>query len=330
MKAVIVGYGSIGKRHLNNLLRIRDLEIVICSKHKDSFALKLGCKIFNSLESCLEEKPDIGFVTNPTSLHVETAIKLANSGCHLFIEKPLSDSMRKVRTLLDIVRRKKLITLMGCNLRFHPCIKKIKEIIETNEIGRVISVKVENGSYLPDWHPYENYRQSYASRRDFGGGVVLTMIHEIDYLYWLFGDIKEVCSITGKFSDLDIKTEDLSAILMRLKNNIIAEVHLDYFQRPNFRSCKVIGTKGTIYWDSESNTVEVYSIRKKRWIQKLKLENYDFNNTYIDEMNHFLKCINNRQKSINDIYQGEETLKIALAIKKASKYKRTVPLNEKF
>lgn len=91
---------------------------------------------------------------------------------------------------------------MGCNLRFHDCIKKMKSLLEKETIGKIISVKVECGAYLPDWHPYEDYSKGYAARDDLGGGVVLTCIHELDYLYWFFGEIKEVFSITGKFSNL--------------------------------------------------------------------------------------------------------------------------------
>lgn len=327
MKALVVGYGSIGKRHLKNLMSLPNVEITVCTKHKDAFLQKTGCKISDSLDTCLKEKPDIGLITNVTSLHLETAIKLANAGCHLLIEKPLSDSMRRVRTLLDIVKKKRLVTLMGCNLRFHPCIRKLKEIISSDEIGRIISVKVENGSYLPDWHPYEDYRCSYAARKDLGGGVVLTMVHEIDYLYWFFGDAKDVFSITGKYSNLELSVDDLSVILLRFKNDIIAEIHLDYFQRPNFRSCKIIGTKGTVYWDSDTDMVKMYDIKKKKWIKKLKLHNYDNNCTYIDELSHFLQCINKKEKTINCVHQGAITLEMALAIKRASKTKRMITLN---
>ncbi|MGI0010417.1 MAG: Gfo/Idh/MocA family protein [Nitrosopumilaceae archaeon] len=327
MKALVIGYGSIGKRHIDNLSSFPKMEIFVCTKQKyDDFLRKKRCKVFSSVKEALKERPDIALITNVTSHHVKTAIKLANSGISLFIEKPLSNSLRGVQTLLDVIKRRRLVTLIGCNLRFHPCIKKIKELISKNEIGRVISVRVENGSYLPGWHPYEDYRNSYAATKDFGGGVVLTCIHELDYLYWFFGDVKEVFSITGKFSNLDLSVDDLSSILLRFANNVIAEVHLDYFQNPNFRSCKIIGTKGTIYWDSEINAVKVYDIKKKKWITKLKLQNYDNNTMYVDELSHFLKYVRIKEKTINPVIDGAKTLRIALAIKQASKIKKMVEL----
>lgn len=320
LKALVIGYGSIGKRHVKNLMSIPNMEIIIFSKHTKS-DLKIGkkCKILNSIEECIKEKPDIGFVTNYTSYHVPTAKKLANAGIHLFIEKPLSNSKNNISALTNLIKKKKLVTQIGCNMRFHDCIKKIKDIILTNEIGRILSVHVECGSYLPDWHPNEDYRKSYASRADLGGGVVLTCIHEIDYLYWFFGMPRQVFSMGGKFSELEVKVDDLSVSIMKFKNNIIAELHLDYFQRPESRSCKIVGTKGTIYWDSDTNHVLVYNFEKKKWKKKFSIKNYDRNKMYLDELYHFIQCVKNKEKSINTISQGVKTLEIALAIIDSSK-----------
>ena len=179
----------------------------------------------------------------------------------------------------------------------------------------------------PDWHPNENYSKSYASRDDLGGGVILTCIHELDYLYWFFGEIQEVFSMTGKYSNLKITASDLSAIILKFKNNIIAEVHLDYFQKPEVRSCKIIGTKGTIIWDSVSNEVKIYNFKKLKWESKLKIKKYDKNEMYVKELEHFIQCVNKKKKTINDISQGEYVLKVALGIIKSSKLKKSITLN---
>jgi predicted dehydrogenase len=217
---------------------------------------------------------------------------------------------------------------MGCNLRFHPCIKKIKSLIEHQKIGRVISAQVQNYSYLPDSHKWEDYRKSYAARKDLGGGVILTnAIHEIDYLYWFFQEVENVISISGKFSDLDIKAEDYVSGLLKFKNKIIGELHTDYFQRPDFRSCKIRGTKGEIYWNSDDNCVNIYNINKKKWETKFDngfSHNLDTYSSYVEELKHFLKCVKHRKETINDLEQGVRTLKIALAIKKASELMKSV------
>ena len=319
MKILVVGYGSIGKRHIKNILKISNNQIIVCTKHKDNFLYKNNCIVHESLNDCLKEKPDIGLITNVTSLHVETAIKLAKSNCHLLIEKPLSHSIKNIKKLLRIIEKNNSITLMGCNLRFHPCIKKIRELIIKKKVGKVISVKVENGSYLPDWHPHEDYRQSYAGKQKLGGGIILTMIHDIDYLYWIFGQVKQVFSVAGKYSDLDISAEDYCASIIRFKNKITAEIHLDFFLRPEFRGCKIKGTKGMIYWDSNDNIVKLFNNTKKTWKTILKLKKFQRNQMYIDEMRHFMKCVKKRQKTINDLQQGIITMNIALAMKNSAK-----------
>ena len=325
MKILVVGYGSIGKRHVNNLLLIPDIEIIICThRHDMDNELKNKCKIIESLDECINEKPIAAIISNVTSLHIQTALKLASAGLHLFIEKPLSNNLENMEKLSNIVCERKLVTFMGFNLRFHECIKKMKELLENNTIGKIISVNAESGSYLPDWHPYEDYRDSYASKENLGGGVVLTCIHEIDYLHWFFGEIKELFAMTGKFSDLKIEVDDLASVIMKFSNNIIAELHLDFFQKPDFRCCKIIGTNGTIYWDSKDNIVKVYDIKVKKWIEKINIVNYERNDMYVDEMKYFLDCVSMNKNTNNDIKNGISTLKIALDIIESSKSKRLV------
>jgi len=329
MKILIVGLGSIGKRHLKNISSKTNYEIIVYTKRTDfPNTHKKNIKIFHDLDLCLKENPNVAFITNETINHIPIALKLAKRGLHLFIEKPISNDLKQMKNLLQIVRERKIVTMVGCNFRFHNCIKKIKSLIEQKKIGKIISVKVECGTYLPNWHPYEDYSKGYAARDDLGGGVVLTCIHELDYLYWFFGKIKEVFSITGKFSDLKVSTDDLSAIILKFKNNIIGEVHLDYFQRPEARSCKIIGTNGTIEWNSLSNEVKIYSPRKKKWERVLKMKKEETDKMYLKELEHFLDCVKNKKKSINNFEQGTYLLKTSLEIKKSSVIKKSIMLGE--
>lgn len=327
-KILIIGFGSIGKRHFNNISSNFNAEFIILTKRKDLKKLqKSGIIITNSLNEALSHKPNIAFVTNETSLHVKTATKLASNGIHLFLEKPLSNSMNGVKKLKSIVHKKKLISQMGCNFRFHPCIMQIKKCLTKNELGKIISVQVESSSYLPDWHPYEDYRYGYAARDDLGGGIALTCIHEMDFLYWFFGDVKKIFSVTGKYSDLKVKSDDLSAMIMLFKNNVVGELHLDYFQRPDFKSCKIKGTKSTLYWNSTSNEIKLFSQKNKSWKVIYKLNNYDKNEMYVNELKHFFKSIKNNTKTINDIGQGIKTLQITLSAKKSSKTGKFLTMN---
>ena len=327
LKALVFGYGSIGKRHIENLSKIKNMEIIVCTKRKyDKFLKQKNCKIFSSIHDCIQEKPTFAIITNETSYHIKSAVILAKFVIHLLIEKPLSNNLSNTEKLLKIVKTKKLILLIGSNLRFHPSVILMKKMILKGTLGNILSVHVENGSFLPDWHPNQNYKISYSARDELGGGVVLTCIHEIDYLYWLFGTVNDVYSITGNFSNLDINTDDLSSIILKFKNKIIVEAHLDYFQQPSVRGCKIIGTKGTLVWDMKKNSLLFYNIRKKKWITKLKMPNFNLNDTYVDELNHFISCIKYNKKPITDIDDGIYSLKIALAIKKSSKLKKSVSI----
>ena len=327
MKILIIGFGSIAKRHINNLIHNINCEIIVYSRRKNiRFLDHKKIMVLNSLEKCLLEKPDVAFITNETVFHIPMAIKMAKSGLDLFIEKPLSNSTNGIKTLQKIVKQKKLVTQMGCNLRFHKCIIKIRQLINQKKIGKVISIQSENGSYLPDWHPNEDYRKGYASDRQLGGGIILTMIHDIDYLYWIFGNPKSIFSVSGKFSDLDISAEDYCSSIIEFKNNITAELHLDFFQRPEFRGCKIKGTKGVIYWNSDKNEIRLFKNRKKVWEVVLALKKFQRNEMYIDEIIHFLKCVKNRKQTINNLDEGIKTMKIALAMKKSSKNRRMIKI----
>jgi len=322
-----VGFGSIGNRHVKNLLKYPDVEVIICTNKKFvNTEIEKNCKIVKSLEDGIKETPDIAFITNVTSEHVSTAIKLAECGINLFIEKPLSHSMEHIDTLLEIIKRKKNKVMIGSNFRFHECIKKIKELLDENVIDEVISIRVECGSYLPDWHPDEDYRNGYAAQKDLGGGVVLTCIHEIDYLHWFFGQVDDVVSFSGKYSNLELNVDDLSTALLKFKKNIIAEVHLDFFQRKEFRSCKIIGKKGTIYWDSDSNLVKLFDINENKWIEILKISNYDRNQMFMKELDYYLDCINHNKEPMNSVTESKEVLKIALGIIESSKTKKVMKI----
>ena len=320
MKALVVGYGSIGKRHVRNLMDFNQTQVSVCSKNKEVSQLeKKGIKTFTTIEQALKEKHDVAIICNETSLHVKTAIKFANKGYHIFLEKPISNSLEGIPPLIKIIKNKKLITMIGCNMRFHSGIKLMRQLIDKKEIGRIISVYAENGSFMPDWHPWENYRISYASSMRLGGGVVLTQIHEIDYLYWFFGKAFEVYGLTGKLSDLEIDVEDYAVCLLKFKNKIIAEIHLDYFQKPSVRNCKIIGRKGQIRWNWENNHVQIFKNKDKKWVTKNFEKKFDTNKMYVDELEYFFNCVKRKKTPMNSIIDGLEPQKIALAIKESSK-----------
>ena len=318
-KVLVIGCGSIGQRHIKNLLKVNAGKILAFDpdKRRSRQVKRISSKIIVSsvLNPLWKENPDIVFVTTPTSLHLKYALLAAKRGCHLFIEKPLSSNLKGINRLLYIVRKKKLITLIGCNMRFYWAIAKIKQLLMNNSIGRVISARIEAGQYLPDWHPKEDYRKMYSAKKKLGGGIILDGIHEIDYCLWFFGAIEKVISMHGKLSSLKIETEDIAEIVLKFKKGPLVSIHIDYIQHPYGRNCKLIGEKGTIVWDINQHQVKTYLRKNKKWKIFYKPKKYNFNQAYVDEIKYFLNCIKRRKITFNDVFSGAKTLAVALKVK---------------
>ncbi|HVS36731.1 MAG TPA: Gfo/Idh/MocA family oxidoreductase, partial [Gemmataceae bacterium] len=265
---LVLGCGSIGKRHLGNLLSAGAGEVFgfdVRADRAEEVRRQYGVTAFTDLEQAFSTRPDVVLVTAPTSFHVPLALQAAERGCHLFIEKPLSHSRDGVDQLLEVIRRKNLITLVGCNMRFHPGLMLVKRLVDEGAVGRIVAVRAEVGQYLPDWHTYEDYRQGYSARKVLGGGTILDAIHEISYTRWLMGPVHSVACFAGKLSHLEIETEDTAAVLVRYASGSLGEIHMDYVQRTYSRSCRVIGDGGTIHWDYVAGEVKVFRAGRKSW-----------------------------------------------------------------
>jgi len=319
MKVLVIGCGSIGQRHIRNLLKVGSVEILAFDfdKKRCQQVRRLSPKIKASLilDQLWKENPKIAFITTPTSLHLNYATMAAKRGCHLFIEKPLANEIEGIKTLLTTVKKKKLISLVGCNMRFYWAIAKIKQLLMDNSIGRVISAQIAAGQYLPDWHPEEDYRKTYSAKSELGGGVILDAIHEIDYSIWFFGQVEKIVAMYGKLSSLEIETEDNAEIIAKFKKGPLVNIHVDYLQHPYGRSCKLIGEKGTIDWDISQKKVKLYSAKTKKYKAFLQPRKYDFNWMYLDEIKYFLNCVKRGKNTFNDVFSGFETLATALRVK---------------
>ncbi|MFA4955699.1 MAG: Gfo/Idh/MocA family oxidoreductase [Candidatus Methanoperedens sp.] len=322
MKILIIGCGSIGQRHMKNLITTTAEEIIAYRTRKKKIKQlenDYNVKTYLNLTEALDQNPDAVLITNPTSLHIQSALAAAMHGCHLFIEKPISNTLDGIDELINIVHKKKLVVLIGCNLRFHPCLHFVKKLLDEKRIGEVISARVQMGQYLPDWHPWEDYRTMYSSSEALGGGIILDAIHELDYIKWLLGDVTQVFSFSDKLSNLEIDTEDVAEILLRFRSGAIAEVHLDYIQRFPSRSCEIIGEEGSIVLDIKEGTVKLYTAEENEWKLFEQPKDYIMNQSYIDEMLHFINCIKGKEEPLISIVDGLEVLKIALAAKESAK-----------
>ena len=329
LRFLVIGCGSIGKRHISNLIALNTGEILafdVRGDRRSEVESQFGVEALDNLEDAWKRGPDVALITAPTSAHVSLALQAAEHGCHLFIEKPLSDRLEGVAQLLKAVQEKNLVTLVGCNLRFHPGLANVKKLLEEGAIGRVVAARVEVGQYLPDWHPWEDYRQGYSARRDQGGGVILDAIHEIDYIRWMLGEVEAVACFTGKLSHLDIETEDTAAILLRFTSGAIGEVHMDYVQRAYSRTCHIIGDEGTIRWDYMAGEVRWYSAAAREWQVFANPPGWEPNQMYLEEMQHFLKCLTREEEPALDVFEGTRVLEVAVGAKASAETGQLVEL----
>jgi predicted dehydrogenase len=307
-------------------LGVRDIVAFDTQAARRDEAAQLGAKTFESLDALWQRRPAACVITTPTSSHLALALEAARRGCHLFIEKPLSHDWNDVERLLEVVQRRELMTLVGCNMRFHPGLRAVRTLLQERAVGRIVSARVEVGQYLPDWHPAEDYRTSYSARRELGGGVILDAIHELDYIRWLIGEVASLTCVTGKLSGLEIETEDTAALLLRFDSGAIGEVHLDYVQRAYSRTCQVIGDEGTIHWDYVAGRVRWYSARARRWQIFSDPSDWEPNCMYVDEMKHFRRCLAGEAEPELSVFEAAKVLRIALTAKESARQQRWIEL----
>jgi predicted dehydrogenase len=329
LRALIVGLGSIGRRHARNWAAAGYGPLAICRQRNASQPEPLGVEaaIYADLDQALEgERPDVVLVTNPTSLHVATACAALQAGAHVFVEKPLDCREVGVQELLHAASRQKRVLMVGYNLRFHPGLKRLKALIEAGAIGKIVSARAEAGEYLPDWHPWEDYRQGYSARADQGGGAILTFSHELDSLCWLLGRPRQVTAMASHASALEVSTEDVAEIVLQFEAGVIGSVHVDYVRRAPRRSVEVVGENGIVRWDYQRNRLEVYAADTDQWRVEEGDPGFERNQMYRDELAHFVECVRGHAEPSVNGEQGAAVMAVALAALRSAAEGRSIDL----
>lgn len=324
---LVLGGGSIGTRHLKNLLTLGQTDVTVFDPspgRRRALAAELPVRVVEDLEAGWTTEPTAVVIATPTSEHLELALAAAERRCHFLVEKPLADSLAGTDRLAKLVTEHELVSLVGCNMRFHPGVRALHSLVAEHALGRILTARFEAGQYLPDWRPGTDYRDSYSARRALGGGIILDAIHELDYAGWLLGEAVEVSCFADHVSSLEIDTEDVAAILLRFADGTIAEVHLDYVQRSYSRSCRLAGETGSARWAYDRNSVDVFQVGHDGWESRPLFDTWEPNAMYLDELRHFLRCLDGEEQPLADVRQGRRTLAVALAAKLSAAEGRTV------
>ena len=315
-RILVVGLGSIGKRHLRlarELMPDADIRVLRHQECATNPEYADGC--FSSLEKALVFDPQLAVVANPATLHMQVALPLARAGVHLLIEKPLSQSFENIDKLLNCENKQGYVGLVGYCLRYDPVALKFKQKLRDEKIGKILHVQVDCGSYLPDWRQGQDYRQSASANKKLGGGVLLELSHEIDYIRWFFGDLDDVFAKLVNSGTLDIDVEDSAEMLFSSSQGFSISAHLDFNSRTNRRNCKVRGTEGDLIWDAVSQKVAWIPTGETNEVETFQHQR-DF--IYREQLKHFLDCIENGQSPRVTFKDGAATLRIVEAVRESN------------
>ena len=263
MKTLIVGGGSIGRRHAATAkgLGWQTGLVEIDSERARQVAQETGvAETFSSLEDGIAWGPEAAIIATPHVHHASQAKLCAAAGMDLLIEKPISHSLREADELIAMLGQSDGRAFVVCNMRFHPAVQAIAENVD--RLGTVYYAQSHYGDYLPSFRPERDYRKLYCAKRSEGGGVVLdAVIHELDLLMWMLGPVKRLQGVAAKLSNLEMDAEDFSTITLEHEAGPRSVITFDYFRRWRRRGLELVGEKGQIIWQSEGKAPERCEVR---------------------------------------------------------------------
>lgn len=294
-RVLVVGYGSIGQRHAR-LAReaLPDARIAVLRRQPASAGDGVADAFLDSIDDAIAFRPEAAVIAGPSPHHIAPALALAEAGAHLLVEKPIADRADKVPALIAVCRARRRVLMAGYNLRFHPSLGRFRKMIMEGRAGRILSVRAEVGQYLPTWRPDADYRQTVSARAELGGGVLLELSHEIDYLRWIFGEVEWVSATNTRQSDLEIDVEDTAHLIIGFAGTrprqLVASVNLDFVRHDRTRSCVAIGDRGSLRWDALAGRISWFGAGASDWTTESEQPPVR-DESYRAEWKEFLACI---------------------------------------
>jgi predicted dehydrogenase len=332
-RLLIVGLGSIGKRHARIVRElVPGVEIVALRRQNgQDFNASDVDYCVTSLDEALQFRPQAAVIANPSSFHLASALPLADAGVHLLVEKPISNSTQGVIELIERCHAQRLTLMTAYNMRFLRSLQRFHDLLEERCVGRVFSVRAEVGQYLPSWRPDSDYRQHVSAKAVLGGGVLLELSHEVDYLRWLFGEVTWVNAIQLKQSALDIDVEDTAHLMLGFagraeKKPVVATLSMDFVRHDTARNCTVIGETGSLRWNALVGSIEIFRQGATAW-QPLFMCQHSRDESYLEEWRHFLSCISGSQTPQISGQDGLAVLQVIDAARRSSAAGSTVQIN---
>ena len=315
MRALFIGLGSIGRRHLRIFRELVPGFSALAWRSGKGGDVP-GVESFAGLDEALKEMPDFALVANPTALHVETCLALAGAGVPFLLEKPVACAEQSLDELAVLVAERNLPVLVGFQLRHHPGFLRAKAWLDGGRIGRALSLSARVGQWLPDWRPDQDYRESYSAKPELGGGAIFDLTHELDLATAFMGQVKAVGCFKAHVSPLEIQTEDLAEITLD-HGGAFSQVHLDYLQRVYERELRITGEKGSIHWDYAAGRVSLILPGREPETVADPPE-FERDTMFRDQADHWLKVLAGDEPPRVSLEQGIMITRLALAAHRAA------------
>jgi len=336
MKALVLGCGSIGSRHIGHLrqLGLSNLEAADPNPAAQQRAkARWGIPVESDSERALSRRPDLVLICTPAATHVDLTMKALEAGAHVFVEKPLSVSLGQLGPLLKTGPAAGRVVQVGYNLRYHPAMKAAKQILESGRLGKVLTAHAEFGLYLKKWWPDRDYRDSYMASAEEGGGLLLDVSHEIDLMIWFLGPVREVSAAGGRLSNLEMEGFDVIKVLMKMESGALVSLSMDCLQPTYTRGFTLSGEDSALRWhcpegraDTSVGELSLCESSSERFQPVAVSGNPQ--ETYLDELRDFLSSIETGRPPSCGWKEATEVLRVVEAINLSIAQKRSVRVSE--
>lgn len=323
MRALVIGCGSIGRRHINNLLAMKEItNVVVCTKDArcvEDFRAEDKIELISSLEEldslssprkkAFFDDVDFAIIANETYKHIDSAIFLAQRGLSLIIEKPISHNLEQINVLKEIAEQKGLKIFIAYNLRYLGAMKYIKKALDQKKLGTLYFAQIEVGQFLPSWRPAIDYRKCYSASSFQGGGVALDLSHEIDYMRYLFGNPSSWKVERSKVSSLEIESEDIFEGIYKFDTGFLCNIHMDYLQNVHKRQIRVVGSEGSLFGDLIRKRISIVSTDTRETVIEDEVL-FDTDSTYKEELLSFIDVLKKNHEPTITLEDGVEVLRL--------------------
>ena len=331
-RAVVFGCGSIGQRHIRNLQTL-GIEDIVAVRTRQGYTKELDpalkVKEANDWSDVAALKPDVAIISNPTSLHLQTISSCLPHVRGIFIEKPLADSLNGVQELLKEIRSKRIVSFVGYNLQFHPLVQALRKFIQLEAAGAPLLFQCQVGQWIEDWHPEEDYRQAYYARKDLGGGVLLTLIHELHLAVQLLGPARRVSAVIPDCDRLKLDVDTVADLMIDHSTGAVSQIHLDMIQRPTHREGVVSCERGWASYNLLTKALVGQYADQAHPETLWQQDDYDSNEPYREQMKTFLSYVREgRVRHEYDAWKATQSLSIATSAKIAAESNSFVAIPE--